>query len=288
MTSGWSVRALTRNPAGPAARSLAAAGADVRAADMADPIALGAALEGPYGVFSVQPAPGTPGLPPEYGRQEEIRHGRSVADAALAAGARLLVYTSANSAQLHSSVSVLESKGAIEAHIRTLGIPATVLRPTSFMENYAHPVWGLRDGTLPSAIAPEVPQQLIALDDIAALAALAFANHGRFAGQALELAGDALTPVENASAISRATGHTVPYVRIPMDTLRELSPEAAEGIQWLNDRRSFAVDIDALRALHPGLLTFEAWLHQGGTTLLKRLLDQRSGNDPRSSSAPPR
>lgn len=271
LAAGWTVRALTRNPASPKARALAATGADVRAIDMADPAALRPAIDGAYGVCSIQPAAGAPDAPPGHSRQDEIAAGRDVADAA-ATGVRHLVYASTNSAQLRSGIRLLESTWAIEEHIRGLGLSATVLRPTSFMENYAHPVWGLRDGTLASAIAPDVPQQLIALSDIAALAALAPADPDQCAVQALELAGDALTPTQIAEAIGRATGRTVPYIRIPMETLRALSPDAAEGIGWLNDRRSEGADIGALRALHPGLMSFDTWLEREGSRQLEQLL----------------
>ncbi|WP_206740156.1 NmrA family NAD(P)-binding protein [Streptomyces lydicus] len=135
LADGWTVRALTRDPTSPGARALADAGADVRAVDMADPAALKPALDGAYGVFSVQPASGAPGTPPDYSWQDEIAAGRNVADAAASAGVRHLVYSSANSAQLRSGIRILENKWAIEEHIRKLGISATVLRPTSFMDD---------------------------------------------------------------------------------------------------------------------------------------------------------
>ncbi|MEU8913395.1 NmrA/HSCARG family protein [Streptomyces nigrescens] len=215
LADGWTVRALTRDPTSPGARALANAGADVRAVDMADPAALKPALDGAYGVFSVQPASGVPGTPPDYSWQDEIAAGRNVADAAASAGVRHLVYASANSAQLRSGIRILENKWAIEEHIRELGISATVLRPTSFMENYLHPVWGLQDRTLTSALAPDIPQQLIALSDIGALTALALMEPDRLAGRALELAGDALTPPR-----SPRPSAALPGVRCPMSVCR--------------------------------------------------------------------
>ncbi|MFE7780494.1 NmrA family NAD(P)-binding protein [Streptomyces nigrescens] len=100
LADGWTVRALTRDPTSPGARALADAGADVRAVDMADPAALKPALDGAYGVFSVQPASGAPGTPPDHSWQDEVTAGRNVADAAASASVRHLVYSSANSAQL--------------------------------------------------------------------------------------------------------------------------------------------------------------------------------------------
>ena len=67
----------------------------------------------------------------------EERRGRAVAE--LAADARIgqLVYSSSNGTDQATGISYIESKARIEARIRTLGLPATVLWPVSFMENFA-------------------------------------------------------------------------------------------------------------------------------------------------------
>jgi uncharacterized protein YbjT (DUF2867 family) len=48
--AGWSVRAMTRHPDKPAARALAAAGAEIVVADMEDRGSLDRAFAGAYGV----------------------------------------------------------------------------------------------------------------------------------------------------------------------------------------------------------------------------------------------
>ena len=50
----FAVQALTRDPAKPAARALAQAGAEVIRGDLDDPASVRRALEGAWGVFSVQ------------------------------------------------------------------------------------------------------------------------------------------------------------------------------------------------------------------------------------------
>ncbi|UNO43975.1 NmrA family NAD(P)-binding protein [Streptomyces sp. MST-110588] len=78
---GWTVRALTRDPADAPSRAPAAVGAEVRTVDMAYLASLEDALKGAHGVFSIQPAFGSPGLPPDFDRCEETRYGRDAADA---------------------------------------------------------------------------------------------------------------------------------------------------------------------------------------------------------------
>jgi uncharacterized protein YbjT (DUF2867 family) len=276
LACGWRVRALTRDASSASAQALAGAGAQVVAGDMDDRASLDVAMRDVYGVFSVQPTKGMPGLPPGFDDADERRWATKVADAASTAEVRHFVYASANSAEQRSGIANLENKWAIEEHIRALGLSATILRPTSFMENYVHPMWGLRDGALTTAMLPDVMQQLIALDDIGALATFAFERPDLYRGKAIDLAGDTLTPPQIAEAISRATGKTVPYVQIPMDVLREQSATAAKGYEYMNANKGTQVDIPALRKLHPGLMSFETWLRSGGAAKFEPLLRSAS------------
>jgi uncharacterized protein YbjT (DUF2867 family) len=54
LSSGWRVRALTRNPDQPKAQALLQAGAEVVQVDNDDRASLDRAFAGAYGVFSVQ------------------------------------------------------------------------------------------------------------------------------------------------------------------------------------------------------------------------------------------
>jgi uncharacterized protein YbjT (DUF2867 family) len=112
-----------------------------------------------------------------------------------------------------------DSKWRIEQHIAALGLPATILRPVSFMENFSGGYY-LRDGALMTALKADVPQQLIAVDDVGAFAALAFAQPGRYMGEAIEIAGDELTPVQIAAAISHAISQPLPYVQLPIEKIQ--------------------------------------------------------------------
>ena len=73
LAKGWSVRALTRNPNSPAAQALTAAGTEVVQGDLGDQMSLNRALDGVYGVFSVQT--------PESGVEIEEQQGKALADA---------------------------------------------------------------------------------------------------------------------------------------------------------------------------------------------------------------
>ncbi|MGW4801481.1 NmrA family NAD(P)-binding protein, partial [Nonomuraea sp. NPDC004297] len=255
LAAGRHVRAVTRDPDTAPARTLARAGAELVRAEMDDVASLVAAAEGAHGLFSVQPTVGSPGTPAGFSAEDEVRWGRNVADAAHAAGVRHLVYASLAGAGRHDTEKLplnTVSKWRVEQHITRLGLPATFLRPVSFMENYTG-AYHLHDGAVATAFAADVPQQIMAVDDVGAFAALAFARPDEWIGRAVDLAGDELTPRQIAAAISEAIGRPLPYVRIPIEVIAQAGEEFAFAYGWLNER-GYRADIAFTRALHPGLM----------------------------------
>ena len=256
---GFRVRALTRNPNSESSLKLQAAGAEVVAADLAKPETLRAALDGVYGVFSVQNF-----WLPDVGFEGEIAQGKNLADAAKAAGVQHFVYTSVGGAERNTGVPHFDSKWIIEQHIEALGLPATILRPVGFMDNNQYQRDAILSGTLPTwGIAPGRKVQIVAVDDIGAFAAIAFERPEEFIGQAIELAGDDLTEDEMAAVFSRVTGRTVTVDRSQPEGAPEPDAEMVAMIKWFNEH-GFQADIDALRKIHPGLKNFETWAAEAG------------------------
>src|SRR5262249_56055761 len=70
------------------------------------------------------------------GTKREGREGKNIGDAAKRAGVEHFVYSSAGGAERNSGIDHFESKWEIENYIRKLGLPATMIRPVAFMENY--------------------------------------------------------------------------------------------------------------------------------------------------------
>ena len=265
---GYPVRALCRDPEKPAARALAAAGVRVVPGNLDDRASLDAAVAGVHGVFGVQNFwDGFPG--PYLGLEGEVRQGKALLDAAKAAGVAHFVQTSAGGGPGISGVPSNDGKRRIEAHAREIGIPVTIIRPVFFMDNFDNPGWGFQgpilEGRLELAIAADRKLQLIAVDDIAHFTAMAFDRPGDFIGAEFDLAGDELTMLEMAATFSRVMGRPVRFAggEEGLAGLRAFNPELAQIFEWFNKSR-FDAFIPALRALHPGLLTFEAHLRRAG------------------------
>ena len=245
LASGWPIRILVRDPEKPTVLEFAAAGAEVVVGDMLDPSSLSRAFEGAHGVFSVQTWRGPGGV------EAERREGFNVAQAAAEAGVVHLVYTSVAGADEAPELAHFVSKREIELRIAELGVPATVLRPTSFMDNLRWQAAGIREGRLVQGIKPETRLQMIAVDDIGALAALAFGAPEAWIGKTVELAGDELTMPEVAAIFSARLGRTVTYV--PEHEERPGGGTEAHRMAGWFDEHGYHADIAALRAAYPPL-----------------------------------
>jgi uncharacterized protein YbjT (DUF2867 family) len=253
LAKGWSVRALTRNPNSLPAQALGKAGAEVVQGDLDDRTSLDRALNGVYGVYSMQ----TPFL----GVDVEERQGKALADAARAVGVQHFVYASVGGAERNTGIPHFESKWGIEMHVHALGLPATILRPVFFMENINPQRERILNGTFTSrGMEPDKPLQLIASNDIGAFAALAFANPQDYIGRALEIAGDELTEPQMVEIIVKVIGRPVDLVQADGPPIYE---DMVKMVNWFNEK-GYEADIPALRTRHPGLMTFETWLRQSG------------------------
>ncbi|MFG1703730.1 NmrA/HSCARG family protein [Nonomuraea sp. M3C6] len=250
----WRVRALTRDPAGAAARALAGRGVEVVPGDMADAASLARAMAGVHGVFGVQNSR-TAGL------KGEVEQGVTLVDAAKAAGVEHFVYASVGGAERVRGIPHFDTKWEIEQRLWATGMPATVLRPTTFTDVFTFRGAGIGLGMMAAALGPAKPLQMIAVRDIGVFARMAFERPETFAGQAVELAGDELT-VPQIAAVLRSAGRPGRYPRLPRVVLRAMGKES-RMLFWFGES-GYRADIPALRALHPGLLTLEAWLAAGG------------------------
>ena len=171
----------------------------------------------------------------------EVRQGIAFADAAKAAGIQHLVYSSVGSADRQTGIRHFESKYQIEEHIRAIRLPHTVLRLVFLMENFLSNRDTIVSGTLAEPLMPATPLQLVAVDDIGAFAALAFAE--RF---------------------GRVIGRPVQYVQVPMaEFCRTRGEEMATMFTSFN-QVGYGADLPTLRAIYPALTTLEQWLRRTG------------------------
>jgi uncharacterized protein YbjT (DUF2867 family) len=252
LEAGHEVRVTSRAPQSPAARRLAALGAEIVPADYEEAGSLARAAAGIDAAFAF-------GTAHHVGPDGEVRHGRNLVDALAAAGVSHLVFVSGDGAAPHGPVPLFRAKWEVEEAIRASGVPHTILAPTYLMENLFNPwnIAALQAGVLPSPIPVDRPLQQTAVADLLALAVLAIERPGDLAGRRIAVASDELTAEEAAAAISELIPRTLEPRQAPAEAL---PPGVGILFGWL-ESTGHRVDIAALRDEFPelGWHDYRAW-----------------------------
>lgn len=239
----FEVRALTRHPDGTEARDLADRGAEVVQGDLSEKNTLRPIVEETDAVFGVTNFW-------EHGYDAEVEHGTNLGEVADEVGVDHFVFSSVGGAERDTGIAHFDSKWEIEERISDLDLPATVVRPVFFMQNFEAAREDIEDGTLANALAEGVSLQMIAPDDIGGFVAEAFADPDRYRGESYELAGDEHTLESAAETFSAVLDREVEAVHVPIEEFREeMGEEYAVMFEWFNDH-GYEADIEALRADH--------------------------------------
>jgi uncharacterized protein YbjT (DUF2867 family) len=233
---------MTREPGSAEAERLQALGAEIVRGDFEDVRSLERSAAGVDALFAT-------GTAHRAGPEGEARHGRNLADAAAAAGVAHLVYVSGDGAAPHSPLPLFRAKFQVEQHIRSLGVPHTILAPTYFMENLFNP-WNLPSleaSRLPSPIPLDAPLQQTAVADVVALATEVIERRDDVLGERIGVASDELSAREAAAILTRTLHRDVEAVQLASD---ELAPPLQALFGWLGEV-GHRIDRGALHARFP-------------------------------------
>lgn len=286
-TSGaFAVRAITRNPASPKAQALAAAGAEVVAADLDDQASLERAFAGAHGAFCIT------NFWEHFSPEKELAQATNQARAAAAAGVAHAVWSTLEDTRRFMSldddrmptlmgkykVPHFDAKGEADGIFRELGVPTTFLLTSFYWDNLIH--FGMNpqpgpDGVLTIAFPmDEAKLPGIAAEDIGRCAFGIFKAGKAYIGKTVGIAGDHLSGAEMAAALSKALGRTVRFNAISPDDYRALGFPGADDLgnmfqfkRDFNDRFVGARSLEVTRSLYPSTMTFESWLGKNGARI---------------------
>lgn len=252
--TNFSIRALVRksDPQSAKIQSLQRRGVEIAEGDLDDFDSLVRAMKGMYGVFSVLNFQ-------NGGVKKEEERGKRVADAAKKAGVQHFVYSSVGGAERGSGVPHFESKWHVEQHIREIGIPYSIVRPTTFMTNLMEQPAVMRFIALSMSkgtIATK-PLQMIAVEDIGNWVAHIFLHPETYLGQAVEIAGDAVTFDKMIAAYKKVYGKTPMSIKLPSGLFSK--GDLGKMFTWIN-KYGYEADIADNRKAIPGLLTYEQFI----------------------------
>jgi len=198
------------------------------------------------------------------GFEGEIKQGKLFAEAAKAAEVEHFVYSSVGAAHRGMGQKHFDSKWVVEQYLAEIDLPHSILRPVAFMDNLNWLRAEISNGSLKSfGTAPEKGTQLIAVDDIGAIAAIVFANRDEYLGKTLEIAGDEVSETEKARILTKVIGRAVELVRPQTPDGFTPDEEQLAGVRFFNGE-SYTADIGAVRKIHPDLRDLEGFLRESG------------------------
>ncbi|MBQ1080623.1 SDR family oxidoreductase [Nocardiopsis sp. B62] len=194
---GATVRAMIRSP------FKVMPGVENVVADLRDPEAVTAALEGVDAAFLNSPSD-------EDAADLQIRF----ADLAQKVGVKRLVVLSQYEARTDSPVRFLRWHAEVEAHVRGLGLDHTVLRPNLYMQSLLGFAGTIAQGLLAAPIG-DAAVSVVDTRDVAATAAAVLTSQGH-TGRTYTLTGPrAVTHEQIAQALSKATGQAIDFQDVP-------------------------------------------------------------------------
>lgn len=222
---------------------------------MSDPAALDRLVAGVDGVYAVTDFF-------QNGLTREVEQGKLIGDAAKRAGVRHFVFASLALADQKTGVPYFEAKAAIERHIAAIGVPATIVRPSIFMEDlvdtkYAPPMWW---GTMRRTVGADKKLGWIAVEDLGEIVARIFADAGAHVGRAIAVAGDYRSMAEAADIFTRVTGKRPLAIPAPLWLIRRVvNADLVPMWEWLGENPVTA-DLEPARRILPEIMDMERWL----------------------------
>jgi uncharacterized protein YbjT (DUF2867 family) len=272
-------RALTRDVNSDKAKALAAAGAEVVAADVDDVESLKRAFTGAHGAYCVT------FFWNHFSPDREGASAANMATAAKHAGVAHAIWSTLEDTRAfipltdnrmptlmgRYKVPHFDSKGESNHFFTDAGVPVTMLVTSFYWENFIHFGQGPKkgpDGTLGITL-PMGDKRLssIAVDDIGKCAYGIFKRGSELIGKTVGIAGEHLTGAQMAASLTKALGRQVRYNEVSPEVYRGFGFPGAEDLgnmfQFDRDFESACVaarSVEVTRSLNPSLQTFDQWL----------------------------
>ena len=173
----------------------------------------------------------------------EVRQGDTIIRAAAQAGLPWLILASVAAAD-RAPVPHFRSKARIEAQLLATSVPWTVLAPSYFYENVLGVRQSIAEGVLPMPLPVRTPLHQVALRDLGAVVAAILDRRHEHLSARIEIAADAPTPQEMATAMG------VRAVETSLQALAERSPDLGAMYTFLAGA-GYGIDVAAVRARYP-------------------------------------
>jgi uncharacterized protein YbjT (DUF2867 family) len=276
---GFAVRALTRDVNSEGAKKLAAAGAEVVAADLDDAASVERAFEGAYGAFCVT------FFWAHFSPEKELAQARTMAEAAKKTGLKHVIWSTLEDSRKwvpldddrmptlmeKYKVPHIDAKGEADQIFRDLSLPVTFLLTSFYWDNFIYFGSGPQKGPDGKYLLtfPMGDKKLpgIAAEDIGRCAYGIFKRGGELIGNTVGIAGEHLTGAEMAAKLTKALGIEVSYNSVEPAVYRSFGFPGSEDLgnmfqfkRDFNEQFCAARDVAFSRSLNPAMQDMDAWL----------------------------
>jgi uncharacterized protein YbjT (DUF2867 family) len=275
----FSVRAIARDVNSDGARALAAAGAEVVAADVEDAASVRRAFDGAHGAYCVT------FFWAHFSPEKELADAATMAAAARDAGVAHVIWSTLEDTRRwmklddprmptlmgRYKVPHFDAKGEADQTWRDSGVPTTFLLTSFYWDNLIHFGMGPKrgvDGKL-DFVLPMGERKLpgIAAEDIGRCAHGIFKRGSEFIGKTVGISGGHLTGAQMAASLTRALGEEVRYQPVTPAAYRGFGFPGADDLGNMfqfnhdfSDDFCAARSVEFSRSVNPALQTFDAWL----------------------------
>ncbi|KAH7371474.1 NmrA family transcriptional regulator [Cadophora sp. MPI-SDFR-AT-0126] len=226
LSKDFRVRGVTRDISKPAAQALAELGAEIVKGDLDSAPSVAAVIKGSHTVFLVTNFWETMNL------ELEINQGKTVADAAKAAGVSHLIFSSLISVSKTTdgkfkNVPHFDGKAEIEEYIRDIGVPSTFFLPGYYMANYTQLLAKNEDGsyTLAYPVSQDTKFPLFdATADTGKFVKAIIRNREKLLGKYVLGATAYYTPEQIVADFSAVTGKIANFVKLTAEQYTTVLP----------------------------------------------------------------
>jgi uncharacterized protein YbjT (DUF2867 family) len=285
-SSPFSVRAITRNPNSEQSHKLAEQGAEVVHGDLDNPDSLKIAFNGAYGAFCVT------NFWEHFSPEKEFSQAINMAVAAKSEGVEHVVWSTFTDTREWIPVSNnnmptllgkyniphFDAKGEANIEFMKRGVPTTYLLTSFFWENFIYFGMGPQrgeDGILTITL-PMGDKKLsgIGREDIGKCVYGIFKNPEKFINKTVGIAGEHISGVDMAKAMTKAFGEEVSYNEVTPDIYRSFGfPGADELGNMFQVKRDFNElycnerSVEESHFLNPEIQNFQQWLQNNATKI---------------------
>jgi uncharacterized protein YbjT (DUF2867 family) len=258
LKAGFNVIGLTRNLNSEKARTLQNLGAQMVQGDLNSPDTYKEHLIGAYGVFGL--------MTYVHGVNKELQQGIQLANLAKQNGIKHFLYSSVSGCNLNTGIPHWESKYKIEQHIKSLGLPYTIVRLVSFYQNFLFPQVSSRinKGKLVTPTGVDKTMQFISTDDMGPICTKIFLEPEKFLDRTMTIGTEQMDMKTVAKTFSTVLGRSIKYQKLPgFITRLVMGKNLHKMFNWCNANDCvFIKDMNEVKTEFPGLTPMDKWIKQ--------------------------